>query len=143
MWRLANPHALFGPVVQGQCGRVSLPSYQQTLLNGMDRALEARDPRLASMFSIFTRLTREEGPPRTEQLTRGTSQTRFTLPRAIRWARVSAVLPIVLVACLMLAIVVLGITTATGRTCPPSTSLHHVVPGKNAVCRASANGLRK
>jgi hypothetical protein len=42
---------------------VSLPSYQQSLLNGMDRALESRDPRLASMFAVFTRLTSDWASP--------------------------------------------------------------------------------
>jgi hypothetical protein len=132
---------LFGPVIHGQWSRVSLPSYQQTVLNGMDRALEDRDPRLATMFAIFTRLTREEGPPVTEQLVRGAHQAGFKFRGILR--RAPAAIPILLVACLMIGIIVLGITTASGRSCPPSTTLHQIAPGRGLVCRPSANGLRK
>ncbi len=136
-------YAVFGPVIAGQCRRVSLPSCQQSLLNGMDRALETRDPRLASMFAIFTRLTRDEGPPLTERLAPGPNRLALRLRGAIGWARASAAVPIVLVACLMVAIIMLGVATATGRSCPPSTRLHQVAGGKAAVCQPSANGLRK
>lgn len=118
-----------------------MPSYQQTVLNGMDRALEDRDPRLATMFAIFTRLTRDEGPPVTEKLARGARQAGFTLRGTLR--RAPAAIPILLVACLMVGIIVLGITTASGRSCPPSTTLHQIAPGRGMVCRPSANGLRK
>ena len=136
-------YAVFGPVIGGQCSRVSLPSYQKSLLIGMDRALEACDPRLASMFAIFTRLTRDEGPPLTERLARGPNQVALRLRAVTRRARASAAVPIVLVACLMVAIIMLGIATASGRSCPPSTRLHQVAGGKAAICRPSANGLRK
>lgn len=109
----------------------------------MDRALECRDPRLAAMFSIFTRLTCDDGPPRTERLARGPHPVLIRLRSGIRWAKGSAAVPIVLVACLMIAIIMLGVATATGRSCPPSTTLHQAVPGKSAVCQPSANGLRK
>lgn len=132
---------MFGPVILGQWSRVSLPSYQQTVLNGMDRALEDRDPRLATMFAIFTRLTRDDGPPVTERLARGANHVRFTLRGTLRQA--PAAIPILLVACLMVGIIVLGITTASGRSCPPSTTMHQLAPGRGVVCRPSANGLNK
>lgn len=139
----APAYAVFGPVIGGQWSRVSLPSYQQTLLDGMDRALETRDPRLASMFAIFTRLTRDDGPPLSERLSRSPSQAALRLRAAIRWTRASTAVPIVLVACLMVAIIAIGVATASGRSCPPSTTMHQVAGGKAAVCQPSANGLRK
>jgi hypothetical protein len=47
---------------------VSLPVSQQRVLRGIESALEGGEPRLRSMFGIFTRLTRDDGPPRTELL---------------------------------------------------------------------------
>jgi hypothetical protein len=48
---------------------MSLPASQQRVLDGIAEALRASEPRLASMFAIFTRLCRSEGPPWREQLT--------------------------------------------------------------------------
>lgn len=139
----AREYAVFGPVMRGQCTRVSLPSYQQSLLDGMDRALESRDPRLASMFAIFARLTRDEALPSHERMARGPNWVMVRVHSTVRWAKASAAFPIVLVACLMLAIVVLGLTTASGRSCPRPAATHQVMPGKSAACSPSANGLRK
>jgi hypothetical protein len=47
---------------------MSLPACQERALHGMETALRACEPRLASLFAIFTRLTRDEEIPRTEQL---------------------------------------------------------------------------
>src|ERR1700746_2749046 len=52
----------------GQSAGVSLPVSQQRVLEGIESALESAEPRLRSMFAIFTRLTRDEGAPRTEAL---------------------------------------------------------------------------
>jgi hypothetical protein len=50
---------------------MSLPASQQRVLDGIAEALLASEPRLASMFAIFTRLCRSEEPPWREQLTAG------------------------------------------------------------------------
>jgi hypothetical protein len=47
---------------------MSLPASQQRVLDAIESALKRREPRLASMFAIFTRLTNSEGLPRTEVL---------------------------------------------------------------------------
>jgi hypothetical protein len=47
---------------------MSLPACQERVLHGMETALRTCEPRLASLFAIFTRLTRDEEIPRTEQL---------------------------------------------------------------------------
>jgi hypothetical protein len=122
---------------------VSLPTYQQSLLNGIDRALQARDPRLASMFTVFTRLTRDDGPPQTERLARGPSTAAVAFRRSVRWARASAAVPIVLVASLMVAIIVLGIVTAGESTCPTTPVHHHAVAARSSACPSSANGISK
>ncbi len=109
----------------------------------MERALQSRDPRLAAMFAIFTRLTKEDGPPLTERLAPRPSKTMAALRRLVRWAGASAAVPIVLVASLMVAIIVLGMVTAGEIACPPAPRLHQVSPARSAACPSSANGMRK
>jgi hypothetical protein len=48
---------------------MSLPARQQRVLDGIAEALRRTEPRLASMFAIFTRLSKDEPPPWWEQLT--------------------------------------------------------------------------
>ena len=47
---------------------MSLPTCQQRVLDRIEHSLHACDPRLRSMFAIFTKLTREEEIPRLEEL---------------------------------------------------------------------------
>ena len=47
---------------------MSLPARQQRMLNRIDRMLRDSDPRLAALFTIFTRLTWDEEMPRLEQI---------------------------------------------------------------------------
>jgi hypothetical protein len=47
---------------------MSLPACQQRVLDTIEHALQKREPRLASMFAMFTRLNTSEGLPRTERL---------------------------------------------------------------------------
>lgn len=47
---------------------MSLSPAQERVLDAMTEALRATEPRLVSMFAIFTRLTRNEAAPRREQL---------------------------------------------------------------------------
>jgi hypothetical protein len=47
---------------------MSLPASQQRVLDRIEEALKKREPRLASMFAMFTRLTVHEGVPRIEAL---------------------------------------------------------------------------
>ena len=47
---------------------MSLPASEQRALDRIEEALHAGDPRLRSLFMIFTRLTRHEAIPSTEQV---------------------------------------------------------------------------
>ena len=47
---------------------MGLPTCQQRALDVIESTLQRREPRLASMFSMFARLTTNEIPPRTERL---------------------------------------------------------------------------
>jgi len=105
--------------------------------------MEARDPRLAQMFAIFTRLTREDGPPRTERLARGPNALAVAVRSSVRWARASSAIPIMLVVGLLAAIVALGVATSGGPVCPPTAVLHHAGQAKPGACPTSANGLNQ
>jgi hypothetical protein len=47
---------------------MGLPASQRKILERIENALRGSDPRLASLFSIFTRLTHEEEMPRIEEI---------------------------------------------------------------------------
>src|SRR5258708_12382945 len=47
---------------------MGLPASQRRILERIENALRGSDPRLAALFSIFTRLNRGEEMPRAEQL---------------------------------------------------------------------------
>jgi Protein of unknown function (DUF3040) len=47
---------------------MNLPASEQRALDRIQEALHAGDPRLRSLFMIFTRLTRHEAMPSTEQV---------------------------------------------------------------------------
>lgn len=61
---------------------MGLPARQRRVLDHIDRALRGSDPRLAALYAIFGRLTREEPIPRFEQLRSGVL-TRLALIGAI------------------------------------------------------------
>lgn len=122
---------------------MSLSARQQSVLNGMDHALAARDPGLALMFAIFTRLTRDDGPPRTERLARGPNPVLVMLGVAVRWVRASAAIPIALAAGLMAAIIALGILTSGGSVCRSGAWTNHSGQSKPTFCRSTANGQSK
>jgi hypothetical protein len=63
---------------------MSLPPAQQRMLDSMSEALRASEPRLAAMFALFTRLTKNEGTPRREELP---AQQRFRLSLVRRRSR--------------------------------------------------------
>ncbi|MGH3300813.1 MAG: hypothetical protein ACRDOK_03840 [Streptosporangiaceae bacterium] len=50
---------------------MGLPVRQRMKLDHIDRTLRGTDPRLAALYAIFARLTREEEIPRIEQLRHG------------------------------------------------------------------------
>jgi hypothetical protein len=50
---------------------MGLPARQRRVLDSIERALRGSDPRLAALYAIFDRLTREEPMPRFEQLRSG------------------------------------------------------------------------
>ena len=49
---------------------MSLPASEERVLTNIEQALRSRDARLNALFSIFTRLTRQEAMPTIEQIRR-------------------------------------------------------------------------
>jgi hypothetical protein len=83
---------------------MSLPSRQQRALDKIEKTLQARDPRLTSLFATFGRLTSQEAMPAFEQIT--SRLTRYLQP----------VLLIPMVAVIMVTSIVLG-SLAPGPRC--------------------------
>jgi hypothetical protein len=79
---------------------VTLPAAQQRVLNGMEGALQASEPRLASMFAIFTRLNADE-PLGAEPLAR-------PRPRPIRWLRAGTTIYAFVLVPVMFAMITIG-----------------------------------
>jgi hypothetical protein len=59
---------------------MSLPPSQQHALDAIDGVLQSAEPRLATMFGVFTHLTRQEAMPAVETLPPGRWWTRYRLP---------------------------------------------------------------
>ena len=81
---------------------MSLPIAQERTLTSIEQALRSRDPRLSSLFSIFTRLTRQEAMPTIEQI-----QQR-------RWRPQPGAVVLLAVALLVCAIVVGSLSSGGG-----------------------------
>jgi hypothetical protein len=120
---------------------MSLPACQQRVLDTIESALQKREPRLASMFAMFTRLNTSEELPRTERLeARWWARHRHWRPAptgGVARARghpALALRPLFLIPVLIMlaaSIVLLGITssspvcTPTGSPRGPVTSRSH------------------
>jgi hypothetical protein len=128
---------------------MGLPARQRRVLDRIEGALRGSDPRLAALYSIFARLTRDEDMPRIEQLRH---RAVLALSRARRWLasagavarrrlvpRPRAVLLFPLALCLAAASIVFAIRAGHGPRCTPvmqvsATSTH---PAASKLCRGS------
>jgi hypothetical protein len=81
------------------------PSDRRTLAK-IEHVLQSRDPRLQSLFAVFTSLTGREGMPAREQLPR-----RGWRPRAITAGPATLLL--------LVAIIAVGVLSASTRACGP------------------------
>ena len=89
---------------------MSLPVAQERTLTSIEQALRSRDPRLNSLFSIFTRLTRQEAMPTIEQI------------RPRRWRPQPGAVILVAVALLVCAIVAGSLSSGGGCGQPPASA---------------------
>jgi Protein of unknown function (DUF3040) len=103
---------------------MSLRAAEERALTGIEQALRSRDPRLNSLFSIFTRLTWQEAMPAIEQL------------RPRRWRPQPGALLLIAVALMVCAVVAGSLASARGcaqaptaTTQPSAIAADAMVPG--------------
>jgi hypothetical protein len=107
---------------------MSLPACQERILSGIEDALRKGEPRLASRFAIFTRLTRDEELPRTEQLVPRPWLSRSRLPGVI-------VVPLVMLA--LASALFLASISGAARTCAAAARRPAVAATRWVACAAT------
>ncbi len=129
---------------------MSLPACQQRILDGISGALQARDPRFASLFSIFTRLTRHEPMPPREGLD-GSGRLRRAIRglrtmcslREVRrlrpWARLRPIMLVPVALAVIVGLLALSPLATSSRVCGPVPALHVTAhqPSQASSCRAA------
>jgi Protein of unknown function (DUF3040) len=108
---------------------MTLPARQQAILDKIEAALHASDPRLKGMFAIFTRLASRDAMPTTEAI-------------VARLPRPAVLISIVLVG--VLSVVLLGLFSV-GTACPRLSSDQEVAPAavRLAGCNNSTDAWSK
>jgi hypothetical protein len=137
-----HSHEPFLRVFPGQWGGVGLSAGHQQALDGIESDLEGCEPRLRSMFAIFTRLTRDEGAPRTESLR--------PEARHVRWAwlnrKVTVTLRTIIIVPLVLGLVAFFVLTAInssgGHGCRPVAGPHAALTYPALSCQSAQQAGR-
>jgi hypothetical protein len=93
---------------------MSLPSRQQRILDQIEHALQAADPRLKSMFATFTRFTGQAEAPQREAI-------------AARLPRPAVLISLIVIGAITIALIVVP---AVIRSCPGLPSDQAVVSAK-------------
>jgi Protein of unknown function (DUF3040) len=106
---------------------MSLPIAQERTLTNIEQALRSRDPRLTSLFSIFTRLTRQEAMPTIEQI------------RQQRWRPQPGAVILVAVALLVCAIVIGSLSSGGGCGQAPAATAQPSAIAAGAAFTQCAN----
>ena len=115
---------------------VSLSAGQQRVLDYIETDLEDCEPGLRSMFAIFTRLTRDDGAPRTESLRPGAYRLRRTSAAGGPMGTARAVIAIPLVLGVLALFVFLAVGNSATHGCRPGTGPHAGV-ARTASCQAA------
>jgi hypothetical protein len=100
-----------------------LPGRQQRALDRIEQTLVAEDPGLGSRFAVFTRLTRHEAMPGTEQVP----------ARKQRFGHRAVTLPLIVI-CLV-ALVAASWLTPSSQACPAGQKA--AAPGMSPLSRAA------
>jgi hypothetical protein len=115
---------------------VSLPAGQQRALDGIESALQAGEPRLASMFAIFTRLARDEAAPRRESLRAETRVAGGWLGGLTATPRAIVAIPLVLG--FMALLVFLAMNRPAAHACGLAGGLRAAAVAQARSCQAAA-----
>jgi hypothetical protein len=124
---------------------MSLPACQQRVLDTIENALQRREPRLASMFAMFTRLNKNEGAPRTERLNPPWwAWSRRGRPRHPAGSTVAArVLLLIPLAAIVVLTAVFLATNGSRVPCMPTGGPHSLVASQSHAKNCpSASGFR-
>jgi hypothetical protein len=114
---------------------MSLPARQQRVLDQIEVILQARDPRLTSLFASFARLTSHEAMPKVEEL-KGWVVHLLQLKR--RLIQPVMLIPVVVVA--IVGSVVLGSFVPSSRCTSATRGAVYVIAGKQSICSPGAAG---
>jgi Protein of unknown function (DUF3040) len=104
---------------------MSLPASEERVLSRIETALLDRDPRLRSLFAIFTRLTRQEAMPATEQLR-----------RRRRWSPQQAVV-VLLAGAILIGVILAGAFGPAGTCGPARTAASSASSAPSAVAASA------
>jgi hypothetical protein len=115
---------------------VSLPAGQQQVLDAIENDLEGCEPRLRSMFAIFTRLNRDEEAPRTESLRPQAGRPWLTRLGRRLAGTPRAIIAVPIVLGLLTLFVFLAISDSATRGCTPAAGAHAA-----ATARASCQSV--
>jgi hypothetical protein len=117
---------------------MGLPASQRRILERIENALLGSDPRLAALFSIFTRLTRDEEMPRVEQVRARAAivlaRVGYRLARFGRWfgaparARLRTALFFPIALAIVASAVLVGAGFPGSSRCPTSQRTTRIVP---------------
>jgi hypothetical protein len=118
---------------------MGLPASQQRVLDRIEEALKRREPRLASMFAMFTRLNIHELLPRTEALH---PEPWWSLKRYHPSSRIRAVVLLTLAAALVVSGVFAGISQSRGDCRAPITLRGPLISSAHAQNCPAAQGAR-
>jgi hypothetical protein len=118
---------------------MSLPASQQRVLDRIEEVLKKREPRLASMFAMFTRLNINERLPRIEAL----ETVRWWSPRSYRGRMPArAVLFLSLAIALIVSAVFIGTTQSSANCGTPLTPHGSVIGLSHAGAACAAPGSK-
>jgi hypothetical protein len=129
---------------------VGLPANQRRILERIESALRGSDPRLAALFSIFTRLNRDEEMPRLEQVRARAaiiaSRVGYRLARFGRWfgaparARLRTALFFPIALAIVASAVLVGAGFPSSNRCATPQRTTRVVPSADRA-RTCPQGL--
>jgi hypothetical protein len=115
---------------------MSLPASQQRVLDGMERALQASEPHMASMYAIFARLNEGTEPLGAEPLQRRRSGLRLNIGQSGRGMYAMALIPVIFI--MVVAGVLLGGSAHGLTTCGSGSAAFGGSPWvSHASCQTS------
>ena len=111
---------------------MSLPVNEQRVLDGIENALEGGEPRLRSMFAIFTRLTRDDAVPPTETLRARARLGRGWPTGGVPAVRMRAIIAVPVIVGLITFCIFMAVNSSGAQGCRPGPVL-----ARTASCQSA------